>query len=216
MVEFYRPEIHARDIERQDFEASLLPALDQQQFVLFYQAQVDPETGAVTGVKSLICWPHPTRGLLLPAWFIPVAEECGAIVAIGRWVLLEACQQAQRWLDENLVFNVIAVNISAHEFESVDFLEYVQSVLKETGLPTQHLELELTETVLMKSIECTATTLQALRAMGVRISIDDFGTGYSSLNYLKRFPVDTMKIDQSFVRDIASGDDIPMGVADLC
>ncbi len=207
MVEFYRPEIHAQDIARQDFEASLLPALDQQQFVLFYQAQIDPETGAVTGAESLIRWHHPTRGLLLPAWFIPVAEKCGAIVAIGRWVLREACRQAQRWLDENLVFNIIAVNISAHEFESVDFLAYVQSVLKETGLPAQHLELELTETVLMKRIECTATTLQALRAMGVRISIDDFGTGYSSLNYLKRFPVDTMKIDQSFVRDIASGDD---------
>jgi diguanylate cyclase (GGDEF)-like protein len=205
--QFFKWEMHVRDVERQEVEASLRQALDRQQFVLFYQAQITLESGAVTGAEALIRWRHPSRGLLLPAWFVPVAEDSGAIVPIGRWVLREACRQAQSWLEAGLAFNVMAVNISAREFENDDFLENVRRALQETGLAPDHLELELTETVLMKSIESTAATLHALRAMGVRISIDDFGTGYSSLSYLKRFPVDTLKIDKSFVHDILTEDD---------
>jgi diguanylate cyclase len=204
--QFFSQEMRAREIERQGFEASLYQALDQRQFELFYQAQIALESGAITGAEALIRWHHPNRGLLLPGWFVPVAEECGAIVPMGRWVLREACRQAKSWQDAGLNLNVMAVNISAREFENDDFLDHVRTVLQETGLAPHHLELELTETVLMKSIEGTAATLHMLRSMGVMVSIDDFGTGYSSLSYLQRFPVDTIKIDQSFVRDIATGD----------
>ncbi len=207
--QFFRQEMLLREAERQGSEASLYQALEKQEFVLFYQAQVNLENGAITGVEALIRWHQPGRELMLPGLFIPIAEACGAIIPIGRWVLREACRQAQSWLEAGLDFNVISVNISAREIENDQFLENVRSVLQETGLAPDRLELELTETVLMKSIECTAKTLHELRSMGIRISIDDFGTGYSSLSYLKRFPVDTMKIDQTFVRDIAlDADDV--------
>jgi diguanylate cyclase len=205
--QFFSQEMHAHEVQRRDIEASLYQALEKRQFVLFYQAQVNLDSGAITGVEALIRWQHPTQGLLPPAAFIPIAEESGAIIPIGRWVLAEACRQAQSWVEAGLEFNVIAVNISAREFESEQFLENVRTVLQETRLARGRLELELTESVLMKSMESTAKTLHELRAMGVKISIDDFGTGYSSLSYLKRFPVDTMKIDQTFVRDIVSGAD---------
>lgn len=204
--QFFEPEMRARNMERQDIETNLRQALDKHQFVLFYQAQINLESGDITGAEALIRWRQPNGGLLLPAWFMPVAEDCGAIVPIGRWVLREACREAQSWLEADLPFNVIAVNISAREFESDDFLAHVHNVLLETGLTADRLELEITETVLMKNIESAAATLHALRSMGVRISIDDFGTGYSSLSYLKQFPLDTLKIDQSFVRDISIAD----------
>ena len=204
--QFFKNEMCTRNLERQDIEISLRQALDKHQFVLFYQAQINPESGEIRGAEALIRWRHPSGKLLLPAWFMPVAEDCGLIVPIGRWVLREACRQARTWLDANLPFNVISVNISAREFESDDFLTHMSAVLLETGLDADRLELELTETVLMKNIESTAVTLHTLRSMGVRISIDDFGTGYSSLSYLKQFPLDTLKIDQSFVRDISIGD----------
>lgn len=213
--QFFRQEMRARDLER-DVEINLHEALDKRQFELYYQAQLNLACGTITGAEALIRWHHPSRGLVLPARFIPVAEECGAIVPIGHWVLREACRQAQSWLDAGLTLDVIAVNISAREFEHDGFLENVRSVLQETGLAPSRLELELTETVLMKRIERTAATLHALRLMGVRISIDDFGTGYSSLSYLKRFPVDTMKIDQSFVRDISINDDNILVNAIIC
>lgn len=204
--QFFEHEMRARNMARQDIETNLRQALDKHQFVLFYQAQINLESGDITGAEALIRWRQPNGGLLLPAWFMPVAEDCGAIVQIGRWVLREACREAQSWLEADLPFNVIAVNISAREFESDDFLAHVHNVLLETGLTADRLELELTETVLMKNIESTVATLHALRSMGVRISIDDFGTGYSSLSYLKQFPLDTLKIDQSFVRDISISD----------
>lgn len=205
--QFFHREMHAREMERQGIESSLRQALYGRQFVLFYQAQFNLESGAITGVEALIRWHHPSRGLLLPAWFVPVAEDCGAIVTIGIWVLREACRQAQLWLEEGLTFNVISVNVSASQFENDNFLKDVRVVLQETGLAPNHLELELTETVLMKDIERTATILHELRSMGVRIAIDDFGTGYSSLNYLKKLTVDTIKIDRSFVHDISTGND---------
>jgi diguanylate cyclase (GGDEF)-like protein len=205
---FFRPEMNARAVERQRTEGELHSALEQQEFEIYYQAQVELQTGSIIGVEALIRWRHPVRGLLLPKEFVPIAEECGAIVPIGRWVLREACRQTQAWLDAGLALRVVAVNISAIEFERDDFFENVRAVLHDTRLAPHHLELELTETVLMKNAESTMTMLQALKSMGVKIAIDDFGTGYSSLSYLKQFPVDTLKIDQSFVAEIASnGDD---------
>jgi len=156
------------------------------------------------GAEALIRWQDPERGLVSPRLFVPVAEECGLIVPIGRWVLREACRQTQAWLDAGLQAVPVAVNISVLEFRHKDFLAGIALILKETGLAPSYLELELTEGILMQDAETSTTLLQALKAMGLRLAIDDFGTGYSSLSYLKRFPIDTLKIDQSFVRDIAS------------
>lgn len=199
--------MNERAIERQQLEASLHRALEGNEFVLYYQAQLDLHTGRITGAEALLRWRHPTQGLLQPAAFLPIAEECGEIVPIGRWVLREACRQAQFWLDAGLTLQKVAVNISAVEFERHGFLEHVRSVLLDTHLEPHHLEFEVTENVLMKNIESTVVILRALRSMGVRIAIDDFGTGYSSLSYLKNFPIDTLKIDQAFVTDIAMNDD---------
>jgi diguanylate cyclase (GGDEF)-like protein len=205
--QFYVKEMGASDTERKNIEMGLQQAIQKNEFVLFYQAQFNLENGLISGVEALIRWQHPANGLMLPGGFMSVAESCGAILPIGRWALRTACEQAKLWQEAGLAFSVVAVNISALEFEDEKFLENVLLVLRETGLPPKHLELELTETVLMRSVDATTVTLNKLRSIGVSISIDDFGTGYSSLSYLKQFPVDTMKIDQSFVRDISKSDD---------
>jgi len=204
--QFFKDEMRGRDRKMQEIEAGLYHALMHRQFVLFYQAQINLENGGITGIEALIRWHHPERGFISPCSFIQDAEDCGAIVAIGRWVLLEACIQAQTWLNAGLAFDMIAVNVSAREFENNDFLENVYSVLQQSGMAPHRLELELTETVLMKNTKSTAAILHALRAIGVRIAIDDFGTGYSSLSYLMQFPIDTMKIDRSFIQGISSGE----------
>jgi len=200
--QFFRQEMNDRAVEQQSLEASLHVALENQEFELYYQAQIELQTGNIFGAEALIRWHHPMMGLLSPKLFVPLAEECGAILPIGRWVLHEACRQTQCWLDAGLGLETISVNISTLEFERDSFLEEVRAVLQNTRLAPHHLELEMTETVLMKDFDSTVKKLQALRSMGVKISIDDFGTGYSSLCYLKQFPIDTLKIDQSFVRDI--------------
>src|SRR5450432_1885439 len=154
---------------------------------------------------------HPTEGLLGPLQFLPVAEDCGLILPIGRWVLREACRQVQEWNDAGLRVASVAVNVSSLEFRSEGFLDNLRAILRDTGLDPGYLELELTETVLMQHAESTVSMLGALKSIGVRLAVDDFGTGYSSLSYLKRFPIDTLKIDQSFVRDITCGsDDVPI------
>jgi diguanylate cyclase (GGDEF)-like protein len=204
---FYRQEMNARAVERQRTEGDLHRALEQQEFQLYYQAQIDLRTHNIIGVEALIRWRHPIRGLLLPGMFVPIAEECGAIVPIGRWVLHEACRQTQAWLNEGLMLDMVAVNISAIEFEKEGFFENVRTVLRDTGLAPHHLELELTESVLMENAQSSMTMLQELKTMGVKIAVDDFGTGYSSLSYLKQFPVDTLKIDRSFVADIVADSD---------
>lgn len=204
---FFRPEMRKQISNRQALEKGIYNALRNHEFELFYQAQINLRNDAIAGVEALIRWRHPLDGMLSPAYFIPAAEECGAIIPVGRWVLKEACRQAQAWIEEGLDFNVIAVNISAREFDDHEFLEHVGEVLRETGLEPSRLELEITETVLMKNIQSSTATLHALRKMGIKISIDDFGTGYSSLSYLKRIPFDTMKIDQSFVSDISGLND---------
>jgi len=203
--QFFTKDMNVRAVERQFLEGSLRRALERREFVLHYQPKINLETGAITGVEALIRWRHPERGLIPPALFVPIAEDCGLIVPIGRWVLHEACRQVQTWIDAGLPPLSVAVNISAREFQSKDFLEGVRATLKETRLNPRHLELELTESVLMQDAASTAPALIALKAIGVRLAIDDFGTGYSSLSYLRQFPIDTLKIDQSFVREITAG-----------
>jgi diguanylate cyclase (GGDEF)-like protein len=198
---FFEQKMNDRAVARHQMEVSLHNAIKQQEFELYFQAQVDLTSGATIGAEALLRWHHPVFGLVGPDRFVSFAEECGLIRPIGRWVLLEACRQAKRWREDGFFLGTIAVNISASEFEDHGFLENVMSVLGETGFPAHHLELELTEHALMRDTEGTALKLNALRAMGIRIAIDDFGTGYSSLSYLKLFPIDTIKIDQSFVRD---------------
>jgi diguanylate cyclase (GGDEF)-like protein/PAS domain S-box-containing protein len=190
----------ARDIEHDSIEDDLSGALQRREFILHYQAQVDLKTGAITGTEALVRWQHPGRGLLQPAQFIPIAEGCGQIVPIGQWVLREACRQTQAWIDAGLRPMRIAVNISALEFRHKNFLEGLRAIRNETGLEPRYLELELTESVLMKDAESTGAMLCALKAMGVQLAIDDFGTGFSNLSYLTRFQIDALKIDQSFVR----------------
>jgi diguanylate cyclase (GGDEF)-like protein/PAS domain S-box-containing protein len=202
--QFFKAEMNKRAVERQLVEVALRHAVDQQEFVLRYQPQMNLGTGAIIGVEALIRWRHPERGLVPPAHFIPIAEECGVIVAIGRWVLREACRQARTWQCAGLPPVRIAINISAVELRAKDFVAGVRAILLETGLDPRFLELELTETFLWQDSKSTLAVLQALKAMGVQLALDDFGTGYSSLSYLRRFPIDTLKIDQSFVRDITT------------
>jgi diguanylate cyclase (GGDEF)-like protein/PAS domain S-box-containing protein len=202
--QFFKPAMNVRAVERQSVEESLRRALKREEFRLQYQPKIDLKTGAITGAEALLRWIHPTRGLISPTRFIPVAEECGLILPIGAWVLREACAQARTWLDQGLNFTSVAVNVSAMEFRKDSFLRALFETLSETGLAPKYLELELTESVLMKHAESTAALLQTLRDGGVKVAIDDFGTGYSSLSYLRRFPVDALKIDQSFVRQIST------------
>ncbi len=201
--QFFTPAMYARAVERQSIEESLRRAIERNELVLHYQPTVCLRTGEITGAEALLRWTHPTRGSVSPADFIPVAEDCGLILPIGRWVLREACGQAKGWIDAGLPLGTIAVNVSAVEFLSENFLDDVFATLSATGLDPHALELELTESSLMKRAGAAESILMTLRAEGVRVSIDDFGTGYSSLSYLKKFPVDALKIDQSFIRQIA-------------
>lgn len=202
--QFFRADMNIRAARRRVVEDSLRRALKQDEFVLHYQPKIDLVSGTMTGAEALIRWQDPEHGLVYPAQFVPIAEQNGLIVPVGRWVLREACRQVQAWLDSGLRAVPVAVNISAVEFGHEHFLDGVARILKETGLDPRYLELELTESMLMHDAEASATVLEALKAMGVKLAIDDFGTGYSSLSYLKRFPIDTLKIDQSFMRDIAT------------
>ena len=205
--QFFRDDMNVRAVRRRLVEGSLRRALKQEEFLLHYQPKIDLVSGTMTGAEALVRWQDPEHGLVYPAQFVPIAEENGLIVPVGRWVLREACRQVQAWLDSGLCAVPVAVNISAVEFRHEGFLDGVALILKETGLDPRYLELELTESILMHDAEASAKVLEALKAMGVQLAIDDFGTGYSSLSYLKRFPIDTLKIDQSFMRDIATNAD---------
>jgi diguanylate cyclase (GGDEF)-like protein/PAS domain S-box-containing protein len=205
--QFFKPAMNVRAVERQSIEENLRRALERQEFALHYQPKIDLRTGKISGAEALIRWTHPVRGPVSPAQFIPVAEDCGLILPIGQWVLREACKQARAWVDAGLPLTSMAVNISSMEFRDDNFLESVFATLSETGLDPKSLELELTESVLMKRAESAASVLKTLRARGVQIAVDDFGTGYSSLSYLRKFPIDALKIDQSFVRQITSTPD---------
>jgi predicted signal transduction protein with EAL and GGDEF domain len=201
-IQFFRSEMNVRAVERQSTEQALRVAMEREEFVLHYQPKVDLATGAVTGAEALIRWMHPTRGLVPPYEFIPIAEQSGLIVPIGRWAVREASRQMRTWREAGMPLHNIAVNVSAVDLRDPGFVDHVLAVLDEAGLDPQHLELELTETVLMNNIDATAATLQRLRGRGVKVSLDDFGTGYSSLSYLHNFPIDSLKIDRSFVNQI--------------
>jgi len=205
--QFFKPEMNARAVERQSIEENLRCALERQEFVLHFQPKVNLRTGAITGAEALIRWIHPTRGLICPDQFIPVAEDCGLILPIGNWALREACRQARAWVDAGLPVTTMAVNVSSRELHQESFLRGLFSILDDTGLDPRFLELELTESVLMEHSESAASILQTLRERGVQVAIDDFGTGYSSLSYLGKFPVDALKIDQSFVSHISTAGD---------
>jgi diguanylate cyclase (GGDEF)-like protein len=202
--QFFKSAMNVRAVERQGIEESLRRALERKELTLYYQPKINLRTGETTGAEALIRWTHPTRGRVSPAQFIPVAEACGLILPIGNWVLREACQQARAWVEAGLPFGTMAVNISAMQLREKSFLDTVFAILKDTGLDPSSLELELTESVLMKHAESTASILKTLRNTGVQLAVDDFGTGYSSLSYLRKFPIDALKIDQSFVRQITT------------
>src|SRR5229473_449864 len=205
--QFFKAEMNVKAVERQSLEGNLRRALERKEFLLHYQPKVNLDTGEITGVEALVRWQQPDRGLVPPAQFVPIAEDCGLIVQIGRWVLREACRQARAWQDAGLPPVPITVNVSAVEFRDKGFVECVRTILSETGLEARYLGLELTEGVLMEDAESTAAVLQELKVMGVHLAVDDFGTGYSSLSYLQQFPIDVLKIDQSFVHQITADPD---------
>jgi len=211
--QFFKAEMNLKAVERQSLEGNLRRAFEREEFLLHYQPKVNLDTGEITGGEALIRWQHPDRGLVPPSQFVPIAEDCGLILQIGRWVLREACSQARAWQNEGLPPLRIAVNVSAVEFRDKGFAERVQTVLSETGLEARYLELELTEGVLMEDAESMVSVLQELKRMGVHLAVDDFGTGYSSLSYLRQFPIDVLKIDQSFVHQITADPDDSMIVS---
>jgi diguanylate cyclase (GGDEF)-like protein len=205
--QFFKADMNVRVSERQWIEADLRRALARHEFTLHYQPKMNLMTGEMTGAEALIRWMHPERGLVRPMQFVPIAEDCGFIVPMGRWVLGEACSQARAWMDAGLPPTPVSVNISALEFRDKDFLGNVHAILEANRLDPRYLELELTESVLMQHAKSTASVLQSLKDIGVQIAIDDFGTGYSSLSYLRQFPIDVLKIDQSFVHEITANPD---------
>jgi diguanylate cyclase (GGDEF)-like protein/PAS domain S-box-containing protein len=205
--QFFKPSMNEGAIERQAVEGDLRQALERQELLLCYQPTINLLTGAIIGVEALLRWRHPRRGLLPPAQFIAIAEESGLIVPIGRWVLREACRQARAWRVAGLPSVCIAVNISSVELRAPSFTSAVRAILAETRLEPRYLELELTETFLMQDSSSTADVLNELKDIGVRLALDDFGTGYSSLTYLKRFPIDALKIDRSFIHDLTTDAD---------
>jgi diguanylate cyclase (GGDEF)-like protein/PAS domain S-box-containing protein len=201
---FYRPEYNTGATVRQSIERALRQAIGRDELELYYQPIMNLSTGAVAGAEALIRWNHPTLGFMLPSQFIPISEESGLIVPIGRWVLREACRQAKVWRDAGLPRLKLAANISPVELRSKNFVAGVDTILRETGFDPQSLELELTETFLMQDSKSTAQVLSTLKELGTRLALDDFGSGYASLSCVRRFPIDTLKIDQSFVRDLTT------------
>lgn len=200
--QLFTPDMKVRAIKRQSVKQALHLALEQKRFVLHYQPKVNLETGAITGAEALVRWQRSNQRLAYPTQFVSIAEDCGLILPIGQWVLREACRQAQVWLQAGLNLGQIAVNVSAVEFQGKDFLAGVRDILTETGLDPHHLTFELTERGMMEDTHQTMEILQAFKNLGIKIAIDDFGIGYSSLSYLRSFPIDELKIDQSFVQAI--------------
>ncbi len=200
--QFFEPNLNVRALERQVLESGLRRAIDCEELVLHYQPKIDLESGAIVGAEAFVRWRHPERGLILPSEFVPIAEVCGSIVPIGRWVLREACRQARAWQAAGIVPLRIAINVSPPELRDRDFVLFVRNTLAETGLAPSDLEIELREAVLMQDPQFALDVLSALKELHVQLALDDFGTGYSSLSHLKLFPIDILKIDQSFVREL--------------
>jgi diguanylate cyclase (GGDEF)-like protein/PAS domain S-box-containing protein len=202
--QFFSKEIKAQSFDRMALEAALRRALEQDEFFLHYQAKLDFKTGAINGVEALLRWRHPDLGMVSPMHFIPIAEESGLIVPIGKWVLQTACAQNVAWQREGLPPVCMAVNLSPRQFADPDLLNDLDRVLEETGMDPALLELEITEGMVMGNIDQAVRQLKAIKERGVRLAIDDFGTGYSSLSQIKRFPIDTLKVDRSFIRDLVN------------
>jgi EAL domain-containing protein (putative c-di-GMP-specific phosphodiesterase class I) len=202
--QFYSEKLNANSLERLTLESSLRHALERREFQLYYQAKRDIAGGQITGMEALLRWQHPDLGMVAPMQFIPVAEETGLIVPIGKWVLHTACLQNVAWQRQGLPRLHIAVNLTARQFSDEHLLRDVASILEATRMEPRLLELEIHESLLILDIDKTLRILTGLKALGVRIAIDDFGAGYSSLSTLQRFPLDTIKIDRSFIRDLAT------------
>jgi EAL domain-containing protein (putative c-di-GMP-specific phosphodiesterase class I) len=203
-VHFFTSSMNASALERLTIETNLRTALEREELLVCYQPKIDIASGAVVGVEALLRWDHPELGMVSPAQFIPIAEETGLIMPIGEYVLRVACEQNKKWQDEGHAPIRMAVNLSTVQFRDPQLHKVVTRVLRQTGLAPEWLELELTESVLLQKADATIATLRSLKEMGVHLAIDDFGTGYSSLSYLKRFPIDSLKIDQSFIREVTT------------
>jgi diguanylate cyclase (GGDEF)-like protein/PAS domain S-box-containing protein len=206
-AQFYKHDMNLLAVERQHMEADLRRALERNEFTLHYQVKVELMSGRISGAEALLRWEHPEHGMVPPGRFLPVAEDFGLLGPLGCWVMKEACAQAQRWKDGGFALDTMAVNVSAQEFRRRDFAGSVRAVLEETGLDPACLELEISESSLMRDVEASNTILLSLKELGVRIVVDDFGTGYSSLSCLTRFPLDALKIDRSFVSAIGAPGD---------
>jgi diguanylate cyclase (GGDEF)-like protein len=204
---FYGHSMAVRSLGRLELENDLRSAFQSGDFQIYYQPKVDLASGSIIGVEALLRWHHATRGWIAPDVFIPVAEETGLIAELGDWVIREACKQLNNWSNEGLGYLTIAVNVSVQQFARADFVESVLRTLWQYGVKPEQLELEITETLLMRNVDDTTACMKRFRAAGVTLSIDDFGTGYSSLGYLRQFPVDALKIDRSFVKDLHTSDD---------
>lgn len=202
--QFYAADMNTQLQERLALENDLSYALAREELLLHYQPRLDLTTGHIVAVEALLRWQHPTRGLVSPTKFVPIAEANGLIIEIGQWVLRTACQQNRLWQAAGLPPLRMAVNLSARQFEQPDLVQMIGQILEETELDATHLELEVTESLMMKDVDHSIKVLQELHNMGISLALDDFGTGYSSLNYLSRFPIDTLKIDRSFVQNIFS------------
>ncbi len=200
--QFYTADMNERALKRLRLENDLRRALEQKEFIVHYQPKIETLGKRIVGMEALVRWQHPELGLVSPAEFIPLAEETGLIAPLGEWVLRTACAQNKAWQDAGLERLRVSVNLSLRQFRQVDLVEMIERTLSETGLAPECLELELTESSMMKDAAHAVETLNRLRALGIRISIDDFGSGYSSLSYLKHLPIDVLKIDQTFVRDM--------------
>ena len=201
-IHYYTAEINAKVADRLALATDLHRALERNELLLHYQPQVDFKTGLIIGAEALVRWQHPTRGMVSPVVFIPVAEETGLIQPIGAWVIQTACAQTRDWLKKGLPLSSISVNVSVRQFMRKDLIDTLVKIIRHTQIDAQTLELEVTESLIMNNADEFISTLKKLKEVGIKIAIDDFGTGYSSLNYLKRMPVDRLKVDQSFVRDI--------------
>jgi diguanylate cyclase (GGDEF)-like protein/PAS domain S-box-containing protein len=205
--QYYNDKMNTSAFQKMTLESNLHKALERDEFSLYYQPKIDVASGSTIGVEALIRWRHPDLGLVSPAEFIPMAEESGLIVPIGEWVLDSACAQLRAWQEDGLTPVPVAVNLSAKQFHQQNIAAIVMRALQDHGVDPRLLELEITESTAMRNAEATGTTLRNLKALGVRIAIDDFGTGYSSLSYLKRFPIDSLKIDRSFVTELPGNQD---------
>lgn len=199
---FFKSEMSERNFENITLENALYKALEKEELVIYYQPQIDSRTNSIMGAEALLRWNHPLKGMISPLDFIPLAEETGLIVPIGKWVLLNACRQLKKWHSRGFVDMTVSVNLSGRQFEEDDLIAMVESILAETDLAPEFLHIELTENQIFKNTEVTLEKMQELKTLGVKIALDDFGTGYSSLGYLKNFPIDTLKIDRSFLFDI--------------